>query len=186
MPTSDHEADRAAMRDLLRANVKYGQFTLASGKTSDFYFDGRLITLNPAGMELIGRLVAAEAARFPVVTAIGGPATGAIAIGVAACLHLRQAGGRDVQSFFVRKQAKEHGTAQQIEGPPLSETSQVIVVEDVVTSGGSVLRAVDAIRATGATVLDVIPLLDREEGAAEAFAAAGVPLTPLFRRSELA
>ncbi|MGE0702098.1 MAG: orotate phosphoribosyltransferase [Hyphomicrobiaceae bacterium] len=179
---------RESLRKLLAGTVRRGTFTLASGKTSDFYFDGRLITLAANGMVQVARVindVLAARADSATITAVGGPTMGADPIAASVCVIAQTEYGRAWDSFIVRKEAKGHGAGKLIEGPPLTAASHVVLVEDVVTSGGSVLKAVDAVRATGAAVVCVIPLLDREEGAAEAFRAAGVELVPLFRRSEL-
>lgn len=175
------------LKEIVAGCVKFGDFTLASGKKSDFYFDGRLVTFSAKGARLIGQILACAIRNDEEgATHVGGPAIGAVPIATAVsyATTLMYPTVRQLDTFVVRKEAKAHGTGNQIEGPPLGPESRVVVVEDVVTSGGSVLRAIEAIKATGATVLRCIALLDREEGAQEAFEAAGVKLVSVFRRSD--
>lgn len=178
--------ERNRLLTLARQAASFGTFTLASGKTSDFYFDGRLVTLHPEGMWLIARAIHRLLPEEAGVTAVGGPTLGADPIATATALVGYREFGRHWDAFLVRKEAKAHGAGKQIEGRPLTAGSRVVVVEDTVTSGGSVLRAIDSIRATGAEIVRVIALLDREEGAAEAFAQAGYAFTPLLTRGDLA
>lgn len=185
---TDNRLDRAfsdtfnELRELVAGCVQFGDFTLSSGKKSDFYFDGRLVTLSHRGLRLIGSTIA-FLTLDDKATAVGGPTMGADPIAAAVALATAP-WPRKLDAFIVRKEAKGHGTGKQIEGPPLGPESRVIVVEDVITTAGSVLRAIDAIRDTGAEVIRCIPLLDREEGAAESFKGAGVKFTPLFRKSD--
>ena len=176
---------RNRLKTLVGNCVKFGDFTLSSGKKSDFYFDGRLVTLSSEGLKLIAEIIGFSI-EGEGITAVGGPTMGADPIAAAVAYFSTQMfWNKDwIDAFIVRKGAKDHGTGKQIEGPPLGPESRVIVVEDVVTSGGSVIRAIEAIRDTGAKVVRVIPLLDRQEGAAEAFAQAGVELKPLFYKSD--
>lgn len=158
---------------------------LASGRTSDFYFDMKPTMLHPEGAALIGSLVV-EALKGEQVDLVGGLEMGAvpIATAVAAISHVK---GWPLGAFFVRKQAKEHGTQSLIEGFPKGETiagRRVVVLEDVTTTGGSALKAIEALKTEGATVVSVITVVDREEGAAAAFAAAGVPFKPLLTRQD--
>lgn len=178
------------LKGLMASCIKRGTFTLASGQTSDFYFDGRLVTLNPMGMRLVGDVVSDfiedvfHSIETPVPTAIGGPALGAIPVAVAACIRALDKHHRAYDCFVVRKEAKGHGTQQAIEGPPLGPESRVVLVEDVTTTGGSLLRAAKAVEATGAEILCAVTLLDREQGAKENFANAGISLLPMFTASQ--
>ena len=183
-PTPSDE--QARLRHLVGQAAQFGQFTLASGKTSDFYFDGRLVTLDPEGMWLIARAIHRLVPDDAGITAVGGPTLGADPIAAAVALVGYREFDRRWSAFLVRKEAKGHGAAKQIEGPELGPASRVLVVEDTVTSGGSVLRALPPIEATGATIVHIIALLDREEGAAQALADAGHHFTPLLRRRDLA
>lgn len=172
-----------ALLALARAAVRRGEFTLASGRTSDFYFDGKQLTLAPEGSRLVAeRLVDWLAEDRPV--AVGGPTLGACpmvsAVGVVAAQR-----GLPLQLFYVRKEPKGHGTGSQIEGPPLPAGADVVMLEDTITTGGSLLRAVDAVRGAGFVVARAYCLLDREEGGRAALEAAGLELRALFTRSQL-
>ncbi|MGE3164056.1 MAG: orotate phosphoribosyltransferase [Planctomycetota bacterium] len=174
-------ADRLA--ELLRASIRTGEVKLASGRTTDFYIDGRLVTLSPRGLKLVAEL-AFHRLRGRC-TAVGGPTSGAdpivAAIGLEALAH-----GVELKTFFTRGQAKQHGMQRRLEGPPLSAADRVVLVDDVATSGGSLIKAAEAVREeTGATVAEALVIVDREEGAGEALAAAGLQLLALFARHEL-
>ncbi len=161
-------------------------FKLASGRTSDFYCNLKPSMLDPEGAYLIGSLMVA-ALGDTAVDMVGGLEMGAVPIAtvVAAVSHTR---GRPLPAFFVRKQAKEHGTQSLIEGLPRGQTlagRRVVILEDVTTTGGSSLKAIAAVRAEAATVVRVITVVDRQEGAAAAFAAAGVAFGWLLTAAEL-
>ena len=156
-------------------------FKLASGKTSTFYFNMKPTMLDSEGAWLIASLILD---RLEGVEAdmIGGLEMGAvpIAASVAAVAHTR---GRKLPAFFVRKQAKEHGTQALIEGLPKGDSmagKKVVVVEDVTTTGGSALKAAEALNEAGAEVVRVITIVDRLDGAAESFAGAGLKFMPLL------
>lgn len=157
--------------------------TLASGRESDFYVDGKQTTLNAEGAWLVGN--AMLDALLPGVQGIGGLVIGAdpIAAATAAVSFHR---GRPVHAFLVRKEAKGHGTARHVEGRQnLPDGSKVCIVEDTVTTGGSLLQAVERCRAEGLDVVQALTIVDREEGGAERIRAAGLPFTALVRRAEL-
>jgi len=174
---------------LATRSAKRGDFVLASGRRSSLYVDCRLTTMSPEGQLLIGRagLAALRATGWPV-DSVGGLTLGAdpiaYAIAHASALADEAGTGTMVRAFTVRKEAKVHGTGKLIEGPFLP-TDQVVVVEDVITTGGSALKAVEAIRAAGATVLGVLALVDREEGGREALEAAGLQVRALVPASAL-
>jgi orotate phosphoribosyltransferase len=179
--------DRQRLLDIIRARSfrQGGAFTLASGRTSSIYFNLKPTMLDPDGARLVGAAVAAKA-RALGATHVGGLEMGAVPI-VAAAAAMSAVAGDPVRAFFVRKQAKEHGTKSLIEGLAEGEGlagARVVVVEDVTTTGGSAMKAIAAIRDAGATVGDVVTILDREEGAEETFGAAGIGLHPLYRKSE--
>jgi orotate phosphoribosyltransferase len=137
--------------------------------------------LDAEGAYLIATLIL-EAIKGMRADLLGGLEMGAVPIAsaVAAVSHT---GGKPINAFFVRKQAKEHGTKRLIEGLPNGDSlkgKRVVVVEDVTTTGGSALKAADAVRAEGAEVVGVVTVIDRQEGAGEAFAAAGLTLTPIL------
>ena len=152
-----------------------GEVTLTSGRKAQYLVDAKRAILRPAGFAALGELVAAEA-RSLGVTAVGGITMGADPI---ACAAL--AGGADVKAFFVRKERKEHGLARWIEGPPLEPGERCLVVEDVVTTGGSTIKAIERVRDEGHEVAGVVAILDRLAGGGEAIAAAagGAPYTAL-------
>lgn len=170
--------------ELLRAkSVRTGSFTLASGKTSDFYVDARQTTLHAEGANLVAQLVLERLGED--VVAVGGLTMGAdpIACSVAAISTLK---GRPVHGFLIRKQAKGHGTGQYCEGlANVPEGSKVAIVEDTTTTGGSLLTACERASMAGLNVVQCITVVDREEGAAERVAAGGYTLEALTTRSEL-
>ena len=164
-----------------------GQFTLASGRTSTIYFNLKPTMLDADGARLIGAALAEKAAELGAEL-VGGLEMGAVPL-VASAAAMSAVARRPIRAVFVRKAAKEHGTKSLIEGLADGERLQgrvVLVVEDVTTTGGSALKAVQALRAAGAIVRDVATVVDREEGADQAFAAAGIAPHPLFRKSEFA
>ena len=143
-----------------------GRVTLSSGAEAEYYVDAKRAILRPAGFAALSELVAAEAAERGA-TAVGGMTMGADAV---ACAAL--AGGADVKGFFVRKDRKAHGLQRWIEGPSLQRGERCLVVEDVVTTGGSTLQAIERMREEGLTVVGVVSVLDRLAGGGEASAAA--------------
>ena len=171
--------NRDALLDLIRAEaLQTGDFTLASGKKASYYLDCRKITLHPKGANLIaeGMLSVIESSgEFP--DAVGGMAIGADPI-TASIVTI--AGQRDLplKGFMVRKEPKGHGMGQQVEGP-VEPGQRVVIVEDVITSGGSAIKAVEAAQAFGLKVDYVIGIIDRLAGGAEAFAAKGLELKVL-------
>jgi orotate phosphoribosyltransferase len=177
--------DRQRLIALLeRDALTRGTFTLASGRTSHYYVDGRKLTLSSEGAVLVGAGVLEQLARRPEVTAVGGLTLGADPI-VGATLALAPGAGLGhLRGFLVRKQAKAHGTGNLVEGP-LERGSTVAIVDDVATTGGSSLQAVDAVQAFGCKVAIVIAVLDRLEGAAAAFTARGLPFHPLLTIRDL-
>lgn len=174
---------------LAERSAKRGDFVLASGRRSSLYVDCRLTTMHPEGQLLIGRagLAALRASAWPV-DAVGGLTLGAdpiaYAIAHASALSHESGTGEMVRAFTVRKEAKQHGTAKLIEGP-FQTGDRVVIVEDVITTGGSALKAVDAVRAAGGDVLGVLALVDREEGGREAIEAAGLEVLSLVTATEL-
>jgi orotate phosphoribosyltransferase len=170
--------DRALLIQLLKRDaLRTGTFTLASGRTSHYYVDGRKVTLSAEGAAVIGAGVLDRLADLPDVTAVGGLTMGADPI-VGASLAVAGARGQSLRGFLVRKEAKGHGTGRLVEGP-LEPGMSVAIVDDVATTGGSSLQAVDAVEAFGCKVARVIVVLDRLEGAAQAFAARGLDFQAL-------
>jgi orotate phosphoribosyltransferase len=185
MASGDVRYDRDGLIELLRRDsLKLGTFTLASGRTSHYYVDGRKVTLSAAGAAVIGAAILERLAEHPEVQAVGGLTMGADPI-VGATLALAGLNGRsDLRGFLVRKEAKTHGTGSRVEGP-LEPGATVAIVDDVATTGGSSLQAVDAVEAMGCRVAVVIVVLDRLEGAAAAFAARGLPFEALLTIRDL-
>lgn len=175
---------RARLIEILKErSYRRRKVVLASGRESDFYVDGKQTTLNAEGAWLVGNLV--FGALRPEVAGVGGLVIGAdpIAGAVAAVSWHR---GRPVHAFLVRKEPKGHGTGVFVEGRGnLPDGTAVCVVEDTVTTGGSLLKAVDRCEAEGLRVVQCLAIVDREEGAAEALAARGLTLDVLVRRREL-
>jgi orotate phosphoribosyltransferase len=181
--------DRQILFDIIRRRSfrQGGEFTLASGRKSTIYFNLKPAMLDPDGARLIGAAIAAQTAELGADT-VGGLELGAVPL-VAAAAAMSAVAGRPVRAIFVRKEAKQHGTKSLVEGLAEGETltgRQVVVVEDVTTTGGSALKAVEALRAAGAEVRHVVTVVDREEGAQAAFAIAGLTLHALYRKSEFA
>jgi orotate phosphoribosyltransferase len=151
-----------------------GAVTLASGREAEYYVDAKRATLRPAGFAAMGELVAAEAERLGA-TAVGGLTMGADPV---ACAAL--AAGADVKAFFVRKERKQHGLQRSVEGPPLTPDDRCLVVEDVVTTGGSTLTAIERVREQGLEIVGVVSVLDRLAGGGEAIErAAAAPYVAL-------
>jgi len=177
------ENEREQLRLLLKSHsLMFGDFTLASGKKSNFYFDSKKTTLLSDGAWLTAREVLRLIREHRIeADAIGGLTLGAdpIVCPVAALSH---AEGPKLRAFIVRKEAKEHGTGRRIEGN-LSKGSRVIIVDDVVTTAGSTIMAIEAAEGEGHTVVAVICLVDREEGGAAKLAA--YPFYPVFKRSDI-
>jgi orotate phosphoribosyltransferase len=151
-----------------------GEVTLTSGRTARYYVDAKRAILRPEGFAALGELVAAEAAARSA-TAVGGMTMGADPV---ACAAL--AAGAPVKAFFVRRERKSHGLQRWIEGPPLDPGELCLVVEDVVTTGGSTVAAIERIRDEGLEIAGVVSVLDRLAGGADAIVAAGdAPYTAL-------
>jgi len=177
--------DRERLAALLRRDaLQTGSFTLASGRSSHYYVDGRKVTLSAQGAALIGVGVLDAIADLPGVSAVGGLTMGADPI-VGAVLAQAGARGRpELRGFLVRKEAKGHGTGRLVEGP-VRPGEPVVVVDDVATTGGSSLQAVAALEAIGCTVARVVAVLDRLEGAGAAFAARGLDYRSLLTIRDL-
>ena len=167
---------------LEREALKKGDFVLSSGKTSTYYLDGLLITLSSEGAYLVAAIIL-DMVKNDAITAIGGPTLGADPIvGAVVCLsHFYRI---PLKAFIVRKYAKEHGMQRQIEGPPLNKKERVAIVDDVATTGKAIVEAKAALDAVGAQVVKAIVIVDRNEGARENLAQAGVKLESIFTVSD--
>ena len=178
--------DRNALISLVREHaLQFGDFTLASGKKASYYLDCRTITLHPQGanqiaagmLEMILAIISG-----PLPDAVGGLAIGADPITASIVVHAGLQ-NKDLLGFMVRKEAKQHGTGKLVEGP-VKPGMKCVIVEDVITSGGSALKAATAAKEFGLEVIGVLGVIDRLEGGAAAFQAAGIPLATLFDDSE--
>ncbi|HEX2188332.1 MAG TPA: orotate phosphoribosyltransferase [Longimicrobiaceae bacterium] len=172
------------LRLLVERSLRLGDFVLASGARSRYYIDCRTTTTHAEGQFLVGRLGLELLDREGLApAAVGGLTMGADPVAYALA-HASWIAGRPVNAFSVRKEAKGHGTGKRIEGC-FAPGDRVVVVEDVITSGGSALRACDAVTDAGGAVLGVLALVDREGGGREAVEAAGFRVASLFGVSEL-
>lgn len=170
--------DRNALQQLIRDKaLKFGEFTLASGKKASYYLDCRQITLDSQGAKLVGAgMLELLAGEMPDL--VGGMAIGADPI-TAAILTLAGVQNQSLRGVMVRKEPKQHGTGKTVEGP-FQPGESIVIVEDVVTTGGSSLLAIERCEAVGLKVKRVLAIIDRLEGGREAFAAKGYELTTLF------
>jgi orotate phosphoribosyltransferase len=167
---------RTKLLEVLREQaLVIGAVTLASGRTAQYYVDARRALLSPAGFVALGELVAAQARRLDAA-AVGGPTLGADPI---ACSVLPEG---DLSAFIVRKDRKEHGLQRWIEGPSIPAGARVLIVEDVVTSGGSLITAIERVREEGIQIAGALAVVDRLAGGAAAIERAldGAPYVPLF------
>jgi orotate phosphoribosyltransferase len=179
-----HEQARETLLDELRTHaLVIGEVTLSSGRKASYYVDAKRALLLPPGFQALGELVAAEAAERGA-TAVGGLTMGADPI---ACAALAAANGAGLRAFFVRKERKEHGLQRWIEGPMLEPGTACLIVEDVVTTGGSTVKAIERVREEGFEIAAVLSVVDRLSGGAEAItgAAAGAPYRALVTIDEL-
>ncbi|MDD1735421.1 MAG: orotate phosphoribosyltransferase [Methanothrix sp.] len=175
--------DKDRLLQLLKEiSLEIRPVVLSSGKTSDYYMDCKRVTLSPEGAYLTGKLML-QLIR-PDVQAVAGLTLGADPI-VSAVSLLSYQDGRNLPGLIVRKEPKKHGTMSYVEGPALLPGSMVAVVEDVVTSGASLLRAVDRIDAAGYRPVQALAILDRQEGGREAINERGFDLQALFSRRDL-
>ena len=175
----DGRTNRTSSRERLLAELReqalvIGEVVLTSGKTSQYLIDAKRAILRPRGFLALAELVAEQASAWEA-TAVGGMTMGADPI---ACAAL--AGGAQVKAFFVRKEVKQHGLARRIEGPRLLPEERCMIVEDVVTTGGSTIRAIEAVREDGHQICGVLAICDRLAGGAKAIEqAANAPFVAL-------
>jgi orotate phosphoribosyltransferase len=174
---------RDELRDLLlKKSLKKGDFTLSSGHKSTYYIDGKLSTLDSRGAYLVAKIFLAMISD-DVPDAIGGLTLGADPI-VGAMLSLAGLEDLDLKGFIVRKQAKEHGTLSLVEGP-VREGDRAVIVEDVLTTGASSLKAIQAVREAGCVVERVLVVVDRGQGGVENLKKAGCRVEAIFSVDEL-
>lgn len=169
---------------LAQRSARRGSFTLASGRQSSLYIDARLTAMSPDGLALIGPLALTEIRQLGWdPDAVGGLTLGADPISYSIA-YASNATSRPLRAFTVRKEPKGHGTGRQVEGP-FRPGDRVVIIEDVITTGGSALRAVEVVRREGGEVLGVLALIDREEGGRETVEGAGLPVHALARATEI-
>ena len=158
--------------------VLHGDFTLASGTKSKYYFDGRRVTHDPEGITIIGELVE-EMIQRSMVEAVGGPASGANPM-VTAVQMVSRLRRRPIDGFFVRNEKKKHGTAQQIEGNFPNKGARVAILDDTITTGGSVQNSIDIVEAAGGKIAKVVVVIDRRQGGVESLRAQGYDVEALL------
>jgi orotate phosphoribosyltransferase len=187
LPKSENSTSaRARLKEIIRArSFGRGEVKLASGRMSNFYFNLKPTMLDAEGAALLAELTF-EALRDENVDYVGGLEMGAVPI-AGAIAQVSFLKGRPIRAFFVRKKPKEHGAKLTVEGLAPGESLQgkrVVVVEDVTTTGGSAIKAVEAVKDAGGEIAFVLTMVDREEGAAETFRDAGIAFRSLFRAAE--
>jgi orotate phosphoribosyltransferase len=179
-------ASRARLHEIIRKrSFGRGEITLASGRKSNFYFNLKPTMFDPEGAALLAEL-AYEALKDDNLDYIGGLEMGAVPL-AAAIAQLSWIKGHPIAAFFVRKKPKEHGARLALEGLAAGESlsdQRIVIVEDVTTTGSSAMKAVEAVREAGGNVALVLTMVDREEGATDTFAEAGLPFRSLYRASE--
>lgn len=169
---------------LVERSARRGNFTLASGRQSTLYIDARLTTMSPDGLALIGPLALHEIDRASWrVDAVGGLTLGADPVSYAIA-YASTFTDTLIRAFTVRKEAKTHGTGRLVEGP-FRQGDRVVIIEDVITTGGSALRAVEVVRSFGGIVSGVLAVVDREEGGREALEKVGLQVVALARATEI-
>ena len=178
------------MQDLIEVirerSYRRGHFKLASGAESEFYFNLKPTMMNPKGGYLCAKALLEKIRSVEGIAYVGGLEMGALPV-IAALAAQSFADGKPVATFFVRKQAKDHGTGEVIEGLASSETlagKRVIIIDDVATTGGSIVKAAEAARKAGAIVDYALVILDREEGGTENLAKAGMTLLSAVKKSD--
>jgi len=175
--------ERERLLELVRTKaLRVGKITLSSGKVSDYYVDAREVVLDPEGAYLTGKLMLDMIE--PEAVAVAGMTLGAdpIVTAISVVSHIE---GRNLSALIIRKEPKKHGTQKFVEGPALPEGSKVAVVDDVVTTGSSIIKSIERLRAEGYEPIQIVAILDREEGGNEKLKAAGYDLESIFTRADL-
>jgi orotate phosphoribosyltransferase len=173
----------ARLLELLKEDaLAIGKVILSSGKESDYYLDERMVTLSAEGAYLAAKLIL-DMLKDVQIDAIGGPTLAADPI-VGAVIALSHADGCPVNGFIVRKEPKGHGMGKQVEGP-IADGSRVVVVDGTMTTGGSILKAIDVVEGMGCEVVKVILLIDRMEGGREKIESKGYEFAAIFTRDDL-
>lgn len=178
----DEQKLREDLLELLKGKaVIRGERKLASGKLSNYYIDGKQVTLSAQGLFLVAKVIL-HMIQGTGADAIGGPTLGADPIAAAVSVLSSQS-GKPLKAFIVRKETKDHGMQRMIEGPALEPGDKVIMVEDVITTGGSVLKAIREVEKLGAKVVKTVCLVDRNEGATGTLASYNY--SPIFTLKDL-
>src|ERR1700691_1567351 len=181
--TTSIDQDRKDLFHLLKTHAfSKGKFILSSGKESDFYLDARLVTLSAAGAYLTARIML-DMVNEDGPDAIGGPTLGADPM-VGGIASLSHQAGRPVDTFIIRKQPKAHGKQQQIEGPLLKEGGNVVIIDDVATTGKAFVESIEVLQKMNIKIKKAICIIDRGEGAREALGHYNVPLESIFSIAE--
>ena len=178
---STEEIKQELLKLVKEKAVRKGEHTLSSGQKSSYYIDGKQVTLDPQGILLMARMILLML-QGTQAEAVGGPTLGADPIAAAVSLLSSQT-GRPLKAFIVRKEEKKHGTQKRIEGPELKAGERVVMVEDVITSGQSVMEAIREVEKLKCRVVKIICLVDREEGAEELLAP--YHFSPIFKKADL-
>ena len=178
----DQEPRDQLRQMLLSRSMRFGEFVLSSGATSNYYIDVRKTSLHPDGLKLISELFY-EVLKADNITAVGGLTLGADPLVAGVMLHSARA-GKPIEGFLVRRTTKDHGLRGQVEGN-LAGHKRVAILDDVITSGESSLIAAEAAESYRAQVVRVLTVVDREQGASQVFQQRGYPFTPLFSIGEL-
>ncbi|MBI3469156.1 MAG: orotate phosphoribosyltransferase [Planctomycetes bacterium] len=176
--------NRGRLLHLIRTRAyRAGEVTLASGRTSDFYIDGKMIEISPEGAYLIGEVLH-EQIRGMNAVAVGGLAVGAVPL-VASIVISAYHHGSGIEGFFVRDEAKSHGTMKVIEGYLPNPGDRIVVIDDVITSGKSVMKAIEAVKARGAEIAGVLAIVDRDAGARQFFESQGYRYESVFTKQDV-
>lgn len=177
---TDHSGEWQQLHQLVKEKAfEFGNFILTSGKESTYYFDGKQVTLSPVGAYLFGKLIVDKLSGANI-NAVGGLTIGADPIAGAVAAVAGMQGLKDLKLFIVRKEPKKHGKCRYIEGPALNAGDRVAIIDDVITTGGSIKKAVEQVEELGCQVVKVIALVDRKEGGTEMLQALGIDVDPVF------
>lgn len=179
----DVESLKKSLKVVVEDAVLKGEFTLSSGQKSTYYIDGKMVSLTQKGAHLSAQVLFSMI-QVMEISAIGGPSVGANPL-VSTLGHVCFERGKPLKMFYVRRHEREHGTEKWIEGPPIGEDDKVVIIEDVITTGGSAIHTANKVRETGAKVDTVFCLVDRQAGGTENLKKEGLELRPIFTAAEL-
>ncbi len=182
MPETKEQLRSTLLELVNKHAVIHGDFVLTSGKKSTYYIDGKLLSLMPDGLSNLAKMIL-ELTRNDQVDAVGGLTLGADPI-IGAVVALSQENGRPIKGLIVRKERSGHGRGKRIEGP-VDKGMKVVVIEDVVTTGSSSLKAIEALEEAGCEIVKVVAMVDRLQGGGENFASKGYKFEPIFTLKDL-